>query len=180
MRIEKEVLNGVVLIQPLALKDDRGDFVKIFNTEWYLKMNIPFIGMEEYYSISKKNVIRGMHFQKPPHDYTKIVHCIKGRALDVVLDLRKGSNTYGMCKSFEISSKNKKIVYIPSGFAHGFMSLEDDTTILYKVSSVHSKSNDVGIHWNSFGFKWPCNSPIVSARDQEHPKFASNWQSPFC
>ena len=177
--MKKEILNGVQLIDPLLSEDNRGSFIKIFNRDWYLSLESNFNEMEEYYSISKKNVIRGMHFQKPPHDYTKIVHCIKGRALDVVLDLRKSSSTYGMCKSFEISSKNKKIVCIPPGFAHGFMSLEDDTIILYKVSSVYSKSNDVGIHWNSFGFKWPCNSPVISARDQEHPKFASNWQSPF-
>jgi dTDP-4-dehydrorhamnose 3,5-epimerase len=120
---------------------------------------------ESYFSISKRNVIRGMHFQLPPNDHEKLVYVPHGAILDVVVDLRKNSPTYGKYISIELSDQNKKSIFIPKGFAHGFKSLFDDTITVYNVATEYSSIADSGIHYNSFGFDWEIKHPIVSPRD---------------
>ena len=132
---------------------------------------------EEFYSVSHKNVIRGMHFQLPPHDHDKLVYCTRGAVLDVLLDLRAGLN-YGQVASAEISGDNQHLIFIPKGIAHGFMALEDETLMLYKTSTVHAPEADCGIRWDSFGFDWPSRQPVISARDQQHMAF-SEFANPF-
>ena len=120
---------------------------------------------EEFFSTSAAAVLRGMHFQMPPHAHQKIVYCLTGRVLDVVLDLRKSSPTFGKSASFELSARNRHIVHIPEGFAHGFLSQDDSSCLIYKTDAVYSSDCDTGILLSSFGFNWNVMDPIISERD---------------
>ena len=119
-----------------------------------------------------------MHFQVPPHDHQKIIYCIRGRVLDVLLDLRKSSPTFGQAVGIELSQQNKHLLFVPKGFAHGFLSLENDSCLVYKTDAVHAPQHDQGIRWDSFGFDWPNVNPLVSGRDLIHTVFA-DFSSPF-
>jgi dTDP-4-dehydrorhamnose 3,5-epimerase len=172
-------LYGVHLLQPNIFKDHRGKFIKTYHSYIFEDLGISFSPQEEFISTSHKGVLRGMHFQLPPHDHAKLVFCISGRVLDVLLDIRRGSPTYGQTASAELSEKNHYQFYIPKGIAHGFLSLEDNSVMVYKSSSVHSSSHDTGIAWNSFGFAWPkMQKLILSERDQKFASF-SQFNSPF-
>jgi len=131
-----------------------------------------------FFTVSRKNVIRGMHFQIPPKSQNKVICCISGKVLDVLFDLRKGSPTYLKSESIELAGNQPKMVFIPPGIAHGFLSLEDNSIMLYKVSQGYSRELDQGIHWNSFGFDWPINAPTTSERDKQLPPF-SDLVTPF-
>lgn len=164
----------VYIIKNQHFSDFRGEFIKIYNN--YFNLNTDF--KEQYYSISNKGVIRGMHFQLPPYDHIKLVSLIKGRAKDIILDLRKFSNTYGNFISVELSENSKDSIYIPSGFAHGFEALESGTIMLYNVSTVYNSEYDEGILWDSFGVNWNTSTPILSNRDKSFIEF-KNFKSPF-
>lgn len=148
-----------------APADSRGLFVKTFHITTLQHEGIDFVLRESYFSISKKDVIRGMHFQTPPHQHSKIVFCPHGAILDVIVDLRKASPTYGKYFSHELSLKNHKALYIPEGFAHGFKALTDDAMTYYLVTSEHNKAHDTGIRYDSIGLNWQTDLPIVSERD---------------
>lgn len=178
MTILAEPLPGVRLIKPKVFEDARGDFVKTFHCGLFRDLGIDFTPVEEFYSTSRKNVLRGMHFQLPPHDHSKLVYCIRGRVLDVLVDLRPGSPGYGCFASAELSRENRSQFYIPSGIAHGFLALEDDSVMVYKTTTVHAPSHDAGIRWDSFGFDWGVDSPICSPRDLAFPSMA-DFVSPF-
>jgi dTDP-4-dehydrorhamnose 3,5-epimerase len=178
MEIIKTELAGVHVIRPRIFKDARGSFVKTFHAGWFREQGMDFEPCEEFFSTSAKNVLRGMHFQLPPAAHAKLVYCIAGRALDVVLDIRKNSSTFGCCHAREINDRNREIVFIPVGFAHGFLALEDGATMVYQTSTVHSPAQDAGIVWNSFGFGWPVTNPVVSDRDRTFPAL-KDFQSPF-
>jgi dTDP-4-dehydrorhamnose 3,5-epimerase len=165
MTLEKTNLNDVFIINNFNVNDERGMFVKTFNKNLFNELNLNFEIRESYFSISKRNVIRGMHFQLPPHDHEKLVYVPQGAILDVVVDLRKKSHTYGKCISVELSDQNKKSIFIPKGFAHGFKSLLDDTITVYNVATEYNSTVDSGIHYNSFGFNWKIDNPIISQRD---------------
>jgi dTDP-4-dehydrorhamnose 3,5-epimerase len=158
--------------------DNRGRFVKTFQSGVFREQGLREDWKEEYYSISACNVIRGMHFQTPPMQHAKLVYCLSGAVLDVVLDLRKASPTYGWAVGFELNARKANMIYLPEGLAHGFVSLSDDSIMQYKVTSVYSPANDRGILWNSFGFEWPVARPVVSQRDLQHPALAS-FETPF-
>ncbi len=158
-------LPGVHLLQPKVFIDTRGDFVKTFHVGAFAELGIDFKPVEEFFSTSRKGVLRGMHFQLPPHDHAKLVYCIRGRVLDVLLDLRKASPTFGQFASAELSRENHHQFYIPSGIAHGFLSLEDDSVMVYKTTTVHAPTHDAGIRWDSFGFDWGIAAPLISPRD---------------
>lgn len=164
----------VYIIKNQHFSDFRGEFIKIYNN--YFNLNTDF--KEQYYSISNKGVIRGMHFQLPPYDHIKLVSLIKGRAKDIILDLRKFSNTYGNFISVELSENSKDSIYIPSGFAHGFEALESGTIMLYNVSTVYNSEYDEGILWDSFGVNWNTSTPILSNRDKSFIEF-KNFKSSF-
>jgi dTDP-4-dehydrorhamnose 3,5-epimerase len=122
-----------------------------------------------------------MHFQVPPHAHQKIVYCITGKVLDVILDLRTASPTFGQSAVFELSAENRHVLYLPVGIAHGFLSLEDDSCLVYKTDAVHSADCDRGIRWDSFGFEWPVIPgipPSISDRDSQQPGF-QDFTSPF-
>lgn len=172
------ILNGAYIITLPAFYDDRGSFVKTFHETTLAEKGIRFNLKESYFSFSKKDVIRGMHFQLPPHQHAKVVYCPQGAILDVIIDLRKDSPTYKQYVATELSADNHKAYYIPVGFAHGFKSLTDDAITYYLVSSEYSKEHDTGILYNSFGFDWGVEQPIISERDLSFPKL-EEWSSVF-
>ena len=158
--------------------DRRGSFVKIFEANIFRSNAISFQCNEIYFSCSNADTLRGMHFQSPPFDHHKLVSCISGLALDVVLDLRVGSPTFGRYESFQLSESENKALLIPSGLAHGFLSLRNSTCLLYLVTSPHTPSHDSGIRWDSFGYSWPGKNFIMSDRDKNMQPF-EGFKSPF-
>jgi dTDP-4-dehydrorhamnose 3,5-epimerase len=172
-------LYGVHLLQPKIFNDHRGDFIKTYHSYAFEDLGISFTPQEEFISTSHKGVLRGMHFQLPPHDHAKLIFCISGRVLDVLLDIRKESPTYGQTASAELSGENHLQFYIPKGIAHGFLSLENKSVMVYKSSSVYSPEHDTGIAWDSFGYSWPkMENIIMSERDDRFSPFSS-FDSPF-
>jgi dTDP-4-dehydrorhamnose 3,5-epimerase len=133
---------------------------------------------EEYFSRSKQNVIRGLHFQLPPEECVKIVYCIDGEVMDVVLDLRVDSPTYGKYEIFNLNDRLANILYIPIGLAHGFYTKSKTATMMYKVSKSYAPDYDAGIHWDSAEIPWPTKTPIISTRDSEFISL-DKFQSPF-
>lgn len=180
MDLINQPLSGVKIFRPFVFEDQRGVFVKPFHEEQLHEHDIRMTVREEFFSTSGEDVLRGMHFQLPPHAHSKLVYCITGKVLDVLLDLRKASPTFGQAVSFELSASNRHCVFIPKGIAHGFYTLGSDSCLVYKTDAVHNPECDAGISWNSFGFDWPLQSkqPIVSDRDQKHPHFC-DFESPF-
>ena len=169
MNIKKTTMQGVYIIQPKLFNDNRGKFVKVFHFDFFNKFGLKTDFVESYYSISQKNVIRGMHFQIPPADNEKLVYVPRGWVIDVVLDIRRNSETFGKYINIELSAENGYCVYIPIGCAHGFISLEDNTIVTYLQTSVYNPKCDKGVKYDSFNFKWPCKNPILSERDQNFP-----------
>jgi dTDP-4-dehydrorhamnose 3,5-epimerase/CDP-3, 6-dideoxy-D-glycero-D-glycero-4-hexulose-5-epimerase len=165
MKIERTEIEGVFIIDNFNATDGRGSFIKTFNSNTFKDNRLDFEIRESYYSVSKKNVIRGMHFQLPNNDHEKLVYVPRGSILDVIVDLRKKSQTYKQHISINLSDKNKKSIYIPKGLAHGFKSLENETITVYNVATEYSAASDMGIKYDSFGFDWEVDKPILSARD---------------
>ena len=169
MRVEKTEFDGLLILQPKIFKDERGLFFESWNESVFksLELNISFI--QDNQSVSKKNVLRGLHFQNYPHGQGKLVRVSKGSALDVVLDLRKDSKTYGKHFKYKLSDQNATMVWIPYGFAHGFIALEDQTVFQYKCDALYNPESEGCIAWNdpSIGIDWGIKKPIVSAKDQE-------------
>ncbi|MDD5010597.1 MAG: dTDP-4-dehydrorhamnose 3,5-epimerase [Phycisphaerae bacterium] len=176
--ITKKKISGCYEIRTTSFKDKRGQFIKTFHKPTFESYGLAVDFAEEFYSLSAKNVLRGLHFQLPPHDHDKIIFCLAGKAFDVVLDIRKGSPTFGKYETFELSPENFNMVYISRGLAHGFYAAEHNTLLFYKVTTVHTPDFDSGIHWDSAGINWPCRNPIVSARDNSFQKF-DDFKSPF-
>ncbi|MFA6281931.1 MAG: dTDP-4-dehydrorhamnose 3,5-epimerase family protein, partial [Candidatus Omnitrophota bacterium] len=166
MKISSIPLSGVYIIDLPVFFDTRGRLVKTFSDVWFKKNNLCTNFKENFYSVSFKNTIRGMHFQLPPMDHAKFVYVPKGRIIDVILDLRKNSKTYGKFIDVEVSDKNNIAIYIDKGFAHGFKALENNTFVFYSTSKPHSKTHDCGIRWDSFGYDWKIKNPIMSEKDK--------------
>jgi dTDP-4-dehydrorhamnose 3,5-epimerase len=171
-------ISGCFELQPKVFEDTRGRFVKVYHDLAFVEKGLETHFAEEYYSISNKNVIRGMHFQLPPRDHVKVVYCVQGEVMDVVLDLRVGSLTYGQHVTFELSSRKANSIYIPKGMAHGFCALSDNAIMIYKVSTVYSPGHDAGISWDSVGIEWPTKEANLSQRDLGFPSLAE-FNSPF-
>lgn len=169
---------GCFEIQGDVFKDIRGVFLKTYQEQLFIDLGLRKDWREEYYSISRKNVIRGMHFQMPPEDHAKLVYCLHGEVLDVVLDLRVDSPTYLKSRSFLLSPERGNFIYIPSGLAHGFLSMTEGSVMQYKVTSAYSAEHDAGLAWDSFNFEWPVESPVISERDRLHSDVAK-FNSPF-
>ena len=181
MNIISTKIEGVYLIKPKIFNDDRGSFFESFNMKVFQKetnQKINFV--QDNQSVSSKNILRGLHFQKPPHAQAKLVRVIKGCVLDVVVDLRKKSKTYGKYILEELSEYNNHQLFLPKGMAHGFLTLEDNTIFTYKCSEFYCKDAEDSIIWNdnSIGIKWPGSKPLLSKKDQNAKKFSS-FVSPF-
>lgn len=178
MEIHETTIPGCYEITPRILKDNRGCFVKTFHQEVFKSHDLETKFREEYYSVSYKNVLRGLHFQLPPKEHTKMVYCVQGQVIDAVVDLRLGSPTYGKFETFDVNAEKANIIYIPPGLAHGFYVLSETAIMLYKVSTVYAPEYDTGIHWNSMGIPWLSENPIVSQRDSQFMA-GSDFQSSF-
>lgn len=171
MHIEKTALDGVVIIEPDVFSDERGFFMESYNATRYREIGIQAVFVQDNLSVSKKGVLRGLHYQAPPMGQSKLVQVTLGKALDVVVDIRSGSPTYGKYVTVELSSENHRQLFIPEGFAHGFVALEDDTLFQYKCTNVYSKEHERGILWNdsALGIAWGVSDPIVATKDQAAP-----------
>jgi dTDP-4-dehydrorhamnose 3,5-epimerase len=170
-------LPGLKLIENFFATDKRGLFVKTFHATNFQDSGFADSFRESYYSESNKDVIRGMHFQKPPFEHDKLVYVTKGKILDVILDLRTNSNSYGRYITIELNQFGPS-VYIPKGLAHGFITLSETATVVYNVTTEYNKDADSGIRWDSFGFDWPVKKPILSDRDLNFDEF-NKFKSPF-
>jgi dTDP-4-dehydrorhamnose 3,5-epimerase len=178
MQINETFIDDLFVIDYNSFKDKRGDFVKTIHSETFLNFGLDYKFEECFYSISNKNVIRGMHFQIPPDDHSKLVYLVSGRIIDVVLDIRKNSNTFGEYLTIELNSDQRQGLYIGKGLAHGFLSLEDNSIVEYHTTSSYSATNESGINFKSFGYDWGVTMPIVSERDLNFLSFA-DFTSPF-
>lgn len=166
-------LKDVMLVKPKVFGDDRGFFMETYKESDFEKAGIKDKFVQDNYSKSVKGVLRGMHFQKPPMEQGKLVRCVKGKIYDVAVDIRKDSPTFGKWTAFELSEDNKYMLWIPTGFAHAFLTLSDDAEIMYKVSGAeYSPEHDSGIIWNDpyLKIKWPLkeygiDKPSLSEKD---------------
>jgi len=180
MNIKELEIPGCYQITPNVFKDDRGIFTKTFHWETLSKYNLDIDLKEEFYSISKKNVLRGLHFQSPPSAHNKLVYCPKGAVLYFFVDVRLGSPTYGKHLSIELNEKNTLILFLPIGIAHGFLSLENDSLMIYKTDYSYDPNTDGGIEFFSCGIELPIDHSkvIISDRDLNLIAFES-YQSEF-
>lgn len=181
MKFERTAIADVILIQPTLFGDDRGYFFESFHQQKFndfVGADIRFVQDNE--SKSSKCVLRGLHFQAPPHAQGKLVRVVQGSVLDVALDIRKGSPTYGQHVSFVLSAENKTQAFIPAGFAHGFATLEDNTIFQYKCTNWYEPSSEGSILWNdpALTIQWNIENPILSAKDQSGMLLA-DFNSPF-
>lgn len=178
MKIYSTEFEDVKVIENFFAFDIRGKFIKTYNDELFRELGIDVELKETYYSLSQQDVIRGMHFQMPPYEHDKIIHVIQGKVVDVVLDLRKESKTYKQFIDIKLTGNKPKSIYIPKGFAHGFKCMEDNTIMLYQVSTGYNAQHDAGIAYDSIGYDWGIDDPIVSERDRTFPTL-SEFDSPF-
>lgn len=165
--IKKSPVLDLMVLVPKKYEDRRGGFIKLFHAAIYEEFGLPSQFREAFYSNSRAGVIRGLHFQRPPSDHGKLVTCLNGSVLDVVVDLRFGSPTYLCAESFRLSSEICNLVYIPPGFAHGFYCDAGDATMLYMTTCEHDPELDDGVLWSSIDFEWPSTNPIISDRDSD-------------
>ena len=181
MIIKPRKLEGVFEISLESKKDKRGFFMRTYDKKILYNFGIYREWVQENHSRSdEKGIIRGLHFQFPPNTETKLVRVIRGAILDVFVDLRKNSRTFAQWDSVKLSEENKKIVFIPKGFAHGFCTLTDVSEVVYKVDNYYSAQYDSGIIWNDekLNIDWPIKNPILSDKDSKLQKF-SKFNSPF-
>ena len=158
--------------------DQRGYFIKTFQGSFFREAGCEITGGEDFYTTSSKGVVRGMHFQLPPKALKKVVYCLAGSILDVLVDLRVGSPTYLQSESLTLSAQEPCVLCLPVGVAHGFLALADDSMVCYKVDQEYDPALDSGIRWDSFGYDWPVQNPVVSARDSSLPRL-QEFQNPF-
>lgn len=178
MNIEQTGIPGCVIVAVDRRADSRGWFQKTFHAADFSRAGLRTDWREQYVSSSMRDVVRGMHFQCPPHDHAKLATCLTGEVLDVIVDLRRGSPTFGQHRAFRLVGGDGRSLYLPSGIAHGFVSRRDGSLMLYNVTSVHAAESDAGIAWDSFGFDWNVTEPVVSDRDRGFPALA-DYASPF-
>jgi len=182
MNFIKTEISDVYIIEPSVFGDNRGYFLESFNLEKFEENICPIKFVQDNESKSSKGVLRGLHFQKPPFNQAKLVRCIEGRVMDVAVDIRKGSPSYGKHVAIELTGENKRQLFVPRGFAHGFLVLSDTATFAYKVDNRYAPEFDAGIRWNDkeLNIQWGLEESevLVSAKDAELP-FFSEFESPF-
>lgn len=171
MEFEPLKLDGCFLIRPRVFHDARGRFVKTLLASALQAHRLRADFVEQYYSTSARGVVRGMHFQLPPHDHAKLVYCAAGAVTDVLLDLRRDQPTYGEHVAIELDAEGGAVVYIAPGVAHGFVAVQEPALMVYNVTSEYAPTHDAGIRWDSFGFDWGVQAPVMSERDRSFPAF---------
>jgi dTDP-4-dehydrorhamnose 3,5-epimerase len=180
MIIENTTIKDLKIIHPDVFEDGRGYFYESYNQRTFHQNGIIDHFVQDNQSLSQSRVLRGMHFQNPPYAQGKLVRVIKGSILDVALDLRKKSPTYGKHFAIELNEKNKLMLWLPIGFAHGFVTLENETIFSYKCSSFYNKLSEVCILWDdkTLNINWGISNPILSQKDREGVLF-DKFVSPF-
>ena len=179
MILEKTHIEDIILLTPRVYKDDRGYFMESYNQK-KVEILIKDRFVQDNESVSHKGVLRGLHFQLPPYAQSKLIRVVKGSILDIAVDLRKDSKTYGHHFKHVLSGENKKQLYIPVGFAHGFLSLEDDTILNYKCSDYYNADAEASILWNDpeLNIDWGIEDPILAEKDQMAENFVT-FENPF-
>ncbi len=171
-------LRGVYVIELEERLDDRGFFARVFCEHEFSRqgLTIRFVQMNDSFSVSK-GTLRGMHYQLAPRAETKMVRCVRGALHDVVLDLRKGSPTFGLSFGAELTEENRRMMYVPKGCAHGYITLTDDVEAFYLVDEFYAPELERGIRWNdpSFDLAWPIPPRVISDKDRGHPDFDPAW-----
>ena len=178
MEFEQLRISGCTSIRPTLFQDKRGNFFKTFIEEEFKRAGLMTNFVEEYFSMSYKGVIRGLHFQTPPYECYKIINCLYGNIVDVILDLRVGSPTYNNYEVIYLGADCSNLIYLPPGIAHGYLVKSEIAIIAYKVTNKYSALHDLGIKWNSLSFDWGIEAPIISSRDDKFP-LLSEFHSPF-
>jgi len=182
MLVQETQITDLLIIKPSIFEDGRGYFMESYNSRLFketTKLDINFVQDNE--SMSNKGVLRGLHFQKPPHSQGKLVRVVRGSVLDVAVDIRKNSKTQGQYYSIVLSEQNKTQFYIPPGFAHGFVVLEDYTIFSYKCTEFYNKESEVSLRWDDpdINIDWGIKDPILSEKDKNSNVIWSNLNSPF-
>ena len=183
MKFIKTDIPDVVIIEPNVFGDHRGYFFESFSQEQFDEKIYKTHFIQDNESMSSKGVLRGLHFQKPPYAQAKLVRCIKGKVLDVAVDIRVNSPTYGKHVSVELSEENKKQLFVPRGFAHGFVVLSDEAIFAYKVDNKYAPDYEGGIQWDDIGLNidWKINKDLVKLSDKDQKLLSlDKIQNPFC
>ena len=180
MEIVKTYIRDLLIIKPQVFEDQRGYFYESFNEKKYQEQGIDLNFVQDNQSMSKRGVLRGLHFQNPPNAQGKLVRVLKGCVLDVSVDIRKGSPTYGQWHSVILSEDNKLQYWVPPGFAHGFLTLENDTIFSYKCTNIYDKESEGSIRWNDpdLNISWSYYNPVLSEKDKIAPLF-KDFESQF-
>jgi dTDP-4-dehydrorhamnose 3,5-epimerase len=180
MEIVETGIPDLYIVKPTVFKDNRGYFFESYNKEAFLRHGIDQNFVQDNESKSGKGVLRGLHFQKPPFAQGKLVRVIKGAVRDVAVDLRKSSPTYGKWASVELTEENKWMYWVPPGFAHGFVTLEEDTVFFYKCTNIYNKASEGAIRWDDpdLNIDWGINNPLLSDKDKISP-FFKDFETPF-
>jgi dTDP-4-dehydrorhamnose 3,5-epimerase len=180
MRIEDIFIPGIKVIYPRVFEDSRGYFYESYNKQSFIDAGITEEFVQSNQSLSEKGVLRGLHFQIPPFAQSKLVRVIQGSVLDVAVDIRVNSPTYGKHFSIELNASNKTMLYIPVGFAHGFLTLENNTLFSYKCGGFYNKSAESGLMWNDpdINIEWNIENPILSDKDTQN-SLLNKFESPF-
>jgi dTDP-4-dehydrorhamnose 3,5-epimerase len=181
MEFKETIFRDAWLIKPPVYQDNRGFFLEFYSKKKFEDKNIYVNFVQDNHSMSvQKGVLRGLHYQTPPFTQAKLIRVIKGSVYDVIVDIRKKSPTYGKWQGFTMSAENFEMLFVPKGFLHGFITLEDNTEFMYKVDQFYEPSSDAGIIWNDpvLGIEWPVSEPTLSDKDQKLPGF-TNFETPF-
>lgn len=180
MQVSTTSIEGLLVIQPNVFTDARGYFYEPYNKKVFADKGIPDEFVQDNQSCSQKGVIRGLHFQNPPHAQAKLLRVIQGSIWDVAVDIRKSSPTYGKYFGIELSAENKTIFYVPKGFAHGFLTLEENTILFYKCSGFYNKASEESLLWNDpdIAIPWNITNPVLSEKDLNGKKL-SEFKSQF-
>ena len=169
----RQKIKDVILVKPKVFGDNRGFFMESYKKSEFFENGITVEFNQDNHSKSAKNVLRGLHYQEPPYEQAKLVRCSRGKIFDVAVDIRPNSSTFGQYVKVELSEDNKNMLYIPTGFAHGFVALTDEVEILYKASGEYNKEADRGILWcdEDINIEWGIDfEPILSEKDKNQPK----------
>ncbi|MFT4771460.1 MAG: dTDP-4-dehydrorhamnose 3,5-epimerase [Cryomorphaceae bacterium] len=182
MKVVQNHISGLLTLEPNVFEDDRGYFIESFNKTAFKDatgVDVDFVQDNE--SMSNKDVLRGMHFQIPPFAQDKLLRVVRGSVIDVAVDLRQNSPTFGEYAKVLLSAKNKKQFFVPKGFAHGFLVLEDQTIFSYKCSNFYDRDSERSLKWNdpAIGINWDIDEPILSAKDRETEQKLENFSTTF-
>jgi dTDP-4-dehydrorhamnose 3,5-epimerase len=166
-------LAGLLLLEPRCFEDARGFFLETYNQDTFAQVGIPTPFVQTNHSYSTQGVLRGLHFQRAPHQMGKLVYCVAGEVMDVAVDIRPDSATFGQWEAVTLSGENRRLFYLPPGFAHGFCVVSETAHILYQCTHTYAPTHDSGIRWDDpdLNITWPCTAPILSEKDQHLQSF---------